>query len=111
MVADLLSDCENADDEHDIKWAAATMFAGGADTTTSTLLALFLCLTLYPGVQKKAQAELDAVIGRARLPALVDRPSLPYVDAIVSEVLRWCAIFPLGKCWRFCRTIPLTTSA
>jgi hypothetical protein len=38
-------------------------------------------MVLYPEAVKKAQAELDAVIGRKRLPMLGDRPDLPYVTA------------------------------
>jgi hypothetical protein len=38
-------------------------------------------MVLYPEAAKKAQAELDAVIGKKRLPMLGDRPDLPYVTA------------------------------
>lgn len=49
-----------------------------------------------PNVQKKAQEELDRVIGTDRLPLLSDRGSLPYVEALVKEVLRWHPILPLS---------------
>ena len=52
----------------------------------------------YPEAQRKAQAELDAVIGPDKLPGLSDRPSLPYVNALVKEILRWQSVTPLGKC-------------
>lgn len=39
-------------------------------------------------VQKKAQAELDAIVGDDRLPSFADRPHMPYVDALCKEVLR-----------------------
>jgi hypothetical protein len=47
-------------------------------------------MTLHPEVQTRAQEELDRVIGpdAKRLPKLVDRPSLPFVTALVKEVLR-----------------------
>ena len=57
---------------------------------------LFLAMALYPEVQKKVQAEIDAVIGPDRLPNFQDRPSLPYVNAVVKESLRWNLILPLG---------------
>ena len=57
---------------------------------------LFLALALYPEVQKKAQAEIDAVVGPNRLPDFHDRPSLPYIDAIVKELSRWNLVVPLG---------------
>ena len=48
-----------------------------------------LAMLLYPDVQKKAQAELDNVLGPDRLPEFDDRESLPYVDAICKETHRW----------------------
>ncbi|KAF8877442.1 cytochrome P450, partial [Infundibulicybe gibba] len=38
---------------------------------------------------REAQAELDATVGHDRLPAFADRDHLPYINAIVSETLRW----------------------
>ena len=52
-------------------------------------------MALYPEVQKKAQAEIDAVVGQTRLPDFHDRPSLPYINAVVKELSRWN--FPFGK--------------
>ena len=54
-------------------------------------------MALYPEVQKKAQAEIDAVIGPDRLPDFHDRPSLPYINAIVKETSRWNLAAPLGR--------------
>ena len=54
-------------------------------------------MALYPGVQKKAQAEINAVVGLHRLPDFEDsdRPSLPYINAIVKELMRWHSVTPL----------------
>ena len=52
-------------------------------------------MTLHPEVMRRAQAELDAVIGRERIPTLADRPNLPYIEAIVKETLRWRPISAL----------------
>ena len=57
---------------------------------------MFLAMALYPEVQKKAQAEIDAVIGPDRLPDFQDRPSLPYINAVVKESMRWHLVVPLG---------------
>ena len=56
-------------------------------------------MVLYPDVQARAQAEIDAVIGQGlqRLPHWEDRSSLPYVEAVVKETLRWHPAVPLGK--------------
>lgn len=53
-------------------------------------------MTLNPEVQKKAQAEIEAVIGTDRLPTTEDRENLPYVNAVLLEVLRWNNVAPLG---------------
>ncbi|KAI0739092.1 O-methylsterigmatocystin oxidoreductase [Daedaleopsis nitida] len=75
---------------------AAIAYIGGADTTFSAMQAFFLAMALYPQVQKKAQAELDAVVGSSRIPEFSDRPSLPYTNAVVTEVLRWHSIATLS---------------
>jgi len=53
----------------------------------------------YPDVYRKAQEEIDRVIGRERLPDLTDRASLPYLEALVMELYRHviaiaCTILP-----------------
>ena len=50
--------------------------------------ALFLAMALYPKVQKEAQAEIDTVVGPHRFPDIEDRPSLPYINAVVKELMR-----------------------
>jgi len=50
----------------------------------------------YPETQARAQAELDAVVGRARLPTFADYPFLPYIRAMVQEILRWRPVAPLA---------------
>jgi cytochrome P450 len=53
-------------------------------------------MALFPEVQTKAQAEIDQVVGSSRLPQFEDRPNLPYVDAVIKEVLRWHPVTPMG---------------
>jgi len=50
----------------------------------------------FPDVQAKAQAEIDALTRGTRLPDFNDRPSLPYLAAILSEALRWGTPAPLS---------------
>ncbi|KAF8840878.1 cytochrome P450 [Paxillus ammoniavirescens] len=71
------------------------VFSGVSDTMVSATYAFFLAMTIYPEVQRKGQAELDAVVGAERLPRLDDRDSLPYINAICKEVLRWHVVAPL----------------
>ena len=56
--------------------------------TVSTLSSFILFMVKYPEVQKRAQEEVDRVIGSDRLASFSDRESLPYIDAVVAEVLR-----------------------
>ncbi|KAF8883611.1 cytochrome P450 [Gymnopilus junonius] len=49
-----------------------------------------------PEVQRKAQAEIDRVVGHSRLPDFGDRPVLPYLEAIYRELLRFAPPLPLG---------------
>ncbi|KAG1756034.1 cytochrome P450 [Suillus lakei] len=86
----------SAEDEHHVKWSAATLYAGASDTTVSTIYSFFLAMTLFPDVQKKAQAEIDAVVGPDRLPSFADQDSLPYIEALAKEALRWHAVVPTG---------------
>ncbi|KAF2103859.1 cytochrome P450 [Rhizodiscina lignyota] len=79
-----------------IKWSAASLYTGGADTTVSTLSCFFLAMTLFPEVQRKAQEEIDRIVGTARLPTFEDRDNLRYVEAVVTEALRWHPVAPLA---------------
>ncbi|KAE8164000.1 cytochrome P450 [Aspergillus tamarii] len=79
-----------------IKWAAASFYGGGSDTTVSTMSSFFLVMALFPEVQRKAQAEIDRVVGPDRLPSFQDRESLPYINAMVKEILRWHPVLPMG---------------
>ncbi|KAF8573408.1 cytochrome P450 [Ramaria rubella] len=58
------------------------------------LLTFVLAMLLHPEAQRKAQAELDAVLGGVRLPEFSDRKNLPYVEALCKEALRWHALVP-----------------
>ncbi|KDQ25158.1 hypothetical protein PLEOSDRAFT_1057573 [Pleurotus ostreatus PC15] len=75
----------------DVTWVAYT---GGAETSPLVIYTFVAAMLLYPDVQKKGQEELDAYLG-ARLPAFEDIPHLPYVHAIMLEVLRYavCSSF------------------
>ncbi|TFY79082.1 hypothetical protein EWM64_g4930 [Hericium alpestre] len=81
-------------DESIAKNVPANMYFAAADTTVSATETFFLAMTLYPEAQKKAQAEIDAVIGNDRLPDFSDQDSLPYVEALVKEVMRWRLVVP-----------------
>ena len=53
-------------------------------------------MALNPQVMKKAQEELDRVVGKGELPDFSHKDNLPYIDALVKEVLRWGPPLPLS---------------
>jgi cytochrome P450 len=55
-----------------------------------------LAMLAYPSTQARAHAELDAVVGRSRLPTFADLSHLPYIRAMVKETLRWRPVAPSG---------------
>jgi cytochrome P450 len=61
-------------------------------------------MTCYPEVQAKAQEELDRVLGKGRFPDFSDAESLPYIAAMVKEIIRWSVITPFGSCPFFVTT-------
>ena len=59
-------------------------------------MTVFLAMTLYPDIQRKAQEELDRVVGPDRLPEFSDYDNLVYIQAIMLEATRWMVVIPLG---------------
>ncbi|KAG2368721.1 cytochrome P450 [Suillus spraguei] len=80
-----LRQLEKQDDMSKPMFETALKRAGATAITTSTLMVFVLAMLIYPDVQKHAQAEIDSVIGRDRLPTFEERASLPYIDAILQE--------------------------
>ncbi|KAG9313615.1 cytochrome P450 [Chiua virens] len=97
MVHDALLDIKkDKGTESDEVWMRELKGASASDTSHSVLLNFFLMMMLNPSAQQKAQAQIEAVVGKARLPTMDDRPLLPYVDAIYRETLRCCPVLPLS---------------
>ncbi|CAH0402111.1 unnamed protein product [Chilo suppressalis] len=64
------------------------MFMAGTETTSKSMSFGFSYLVREQEVQKKAQMEIDRVVGRDRRPCLDDRDQMPYNSAIVHECVR-----------------------
>jgi cytochrome P450 len=82
--------------DEDVAYIPSQLWETGSDTTSAQLYGFAQALLLYPQVQVKGQAELDAVVGSKRMPTLDDMEQLPYVRACVKETLRWHPIAILG---------------
>ncbi|KAF9447745.1 cytochrome P450 [Macrolepiota fuliginosa MF-IS2] len=78
-----------------VKDVAGQVFMAGADSTVSTISKFFLIIVRFPELYKKAQAEVDRVL-KGRLSEDSDIDSLPYLSALLKEVLRWEPAFPMG---------------
>ncbi|KAF9228919.1 cytochrome P450 [Gyrodon lividus] len=102
MVSDHITRMQQYDELHRsnyetaLKHTSATAILGASGTTSSALLVFTLAMVQNPHVWRRAQAEIDAVIGKDRLPDFDDRPSLPYLEAVLRETIRWQPVAPLG---------------
>ncbi|KAF9023685.1 cytochrome P450 [Hymenopellis radicata] len=96
FVSSLIERNKNASaaQENIYKWVSGGFYAGGADTSVSAIASFFLAMSLYPEVQRKAQEEIQRVVGPTRLPGFSDRSQLPYVEALMYEVHRWNPVGP-----------------
>jgi len=59
------------------------------------MASFFLLMARYPDVQRRAQADVDNIAPN-RLPTLDDYDSLPYIRAMIKEIIRWAPVAPLG---------------
>lgn len=74
---------------HELAFLGGVAMEGGSETTSATLLSFIKAMVCFPEAQKKAQAELDAVIGEYASPRWTDREKLPVVLRLVKETMRW----------------------
>ncbi len=72
------------------------LFLAGSETTSTTLVFMVLYCMHYPEEMKKAQAEIDEVVGRSRLPTLSDKPNMPYIEAFIAELTRCANVAPFA---------------
>ena len=72
------------------------LIEAGSETTATTINNWILAMTKFPAAQKKAQEEIDRVVGGDRLPTFDDENNLPYIRAMVKEVLRWRPVNKFG---------------
>ncbi|PCH37164.1 cytochrome P450 [Wolfiporia cocos MD-104 SS10] len=98
FTANLISDSMTLtpEEENMRRCVSSIIYIAGADTTVSAIESFFLAMSLYPDVQRKAQAELDMVLGLSRVPTLADRHRLPYINHLLMEVHRWNPVLPLS---------------
>ncbi|KAF9026240.1 cytochrome P450 [Hymenopellis radicata] len=96
----ILSELEEADADTEENMTMlgnvlASTYAG-TYTTVSALTTAILAMVQNPSILEKAQADIDSIVGHDRLPDFDDRKALPYLEAILKEVLRWRLVTPLA---------------
>ncbi|CAK9224517.1 unnamed protein product, partial [Sphagnum troendelagicum] len=83
-------------DERSIMGVLMDMLAGAVDSSAFTMEWALSELICQPKIMKRAQEELDTVVGRTRPVLMSDLPNLLYLQAIIKETLRLHPVFPLG---------------
>lgn len=82
-------------DEEDVYGLLTDYFVGGVETTATALYGFLLILLNNPKIQQRCQSEVDEVIGNNRHARLSDRPSMPYSEACIYELLRYQSVLPI----------------
>ncbi|KAK5799929.1 hypothetical protein VI817_002141 [Penicillium citrinum] len=77
-------------------YISGTLLEAGSDTTSSTLYAFVQAMLLFPDVQRRAQEEIDRVVGPDRMPVMDDLENLQYIRGCMKETLRWMPTTILG---------------
>ncbi|XP_076958499.1 flavonoid 3',5'-hydroxylase-like [Bidens hawaiensis] len=94
----LLNLKDNGDSEFTmthIKGLLLDMISGGTDTTSSTIEYALAHMIDKPEILKKAQQEVDTLVGEGNIVEESHIKNLPYLHAIMKEVLRLRPTVPL----------------
>jgi cytochrome P450 len=79
---------------HELYFLGGVCMEGGSDTSSSIIIAFVQAMTKFPEVLKKAQKEMDSVVGEDRSPVWSDYVKLPYIATCVKEAQRWRPVVP-----------------
>jgi len=96
LVSDFLSQANDDADEDMMRAVALSGYLAGSETSVAAIHTFILAMILYPDIQSRARAEINQVVKHDKVLSINDRASLPYLDAILREVLRWYPTLPLG---------------
>ncbi|XP_050695441.1 cytochrome P450 2L1-like isoform X2 [Eriocheir sinensis] len=89
-------DPETTCSDGDLAFVLFDLFLAGSDTTIHTFTWISGYLASYPNVQRKLHAEIDAVLPKGVLATLADKPKMPYLEAVVNEVMRMISLVKFG---------------
>ncbi|KAJ5115848.1 cytochrome P450 [Penicillium angulare] len=100
FVRDVLlhSDTKFTGDDEEAMYVAMQLIEAGSDTTREALNIFVMAALCHPEAYQKAREEVDRVCAAdgdsLRLPVMADMEQMPYVCAVIKEILRWRPIFP-----------------
>ncbi|EMP38283.1 Vitamin D 25-hydroxylase [Chelonia mydas] len=77
-------------------FSVGELIIAGTETTTNVLRWAVLFMALYPNIQGQVHKEIDLVVGPNKTPSLEEKCKMPYTEAVLHEILRFCNIAPLG---------------
>ncbi|KAK0718480.1 putative cytochrome P450 [Lasiosphaeria miniovina] len=80
----------------EVGYIIGNLYEAGSDSSAVSMAVLVMAAILYPKMASKAQEELDRVVGPDRMPTFDDLDNLPFIHAIVKELLRWRPVTPGG---------------
>ncbi|XP_069069001.1 cytochrome P450 2J4-like [Pleurodeles waltl] len=89
-------DATSTFDQDNLIRLAIELFGASIEPTTSTLLWALLYMMTQPDIQEKIQKELDAVLDESQVMQYEDRKRLPYTNAVIHEIQRYCNIQGIG---------------
>ncbi|KAJ7593294.1 cytochrome P450 [Mycena floridula] len=93
LARDLItSENEDPKFQNRATWAVSAIYGAGTETTSGTVLTCILAMAIYPQFQKRAQEEIDNVVGPDRQPCGADMVQLPFTKALIKETLRFLNI-------------------
>ncbi|KAJ0413479.1 cytochrome P450 [Aspergillus carlsbadensis] len=82
--------------QHAFDMLLGELVEGGAETTSSSLLTVVLALARNPTIQERARQEIDPICGTDRSPTWTDFDTMPYVNCIVKEGMRFRPVISTG---------------
>ncbi|KAL7642656.1 UNVERIFIED_CONTAM: hypothetical protein RMT77_007221 [Armadillidium vulgare] len=82
--------------EIDLIGCVADLFAAGLETTSMTTIWAVFYLATFPEIQEKVHKEIDSILPNGTLVTIEDKSKLPYMEAFLTEVLRYSTLIPNG---------------
>ncbi|KAG8680893.1 hypothetical protein FRC09_017895 [Ceratobasidium sp. 395] len=91
-----VDEAQNGLTHHEQAFACGLVLEGGSDIVAGVILACILALVHDPESQRRARAEIDSFYDEDTLPMWQDEQRLPFVRAVIKEVIRWRPPLPMA---------------